>query len=235
VAFLAAFAAVYNNALNLLRPPTMTYVTANTATAAAVLLVGHRMGLDATAMGTSPRQLRSGARWGIAAATCIGGALAVVAGHPRTSRLLDDRRADVATAEFLRWVGLRIPFGTVLLEEVAFRGVLYAALRTRWSPPAATAGSSVLFGVWHLVPALHAVESNAPSAPLRVKVAAAVAGMGATTAAGTVLCDLRQRSGGILAPAVAHLAANTLFAAAAWRRWRPRSSAGRSAGVRRIL
>lgn len=225
LAGLVAAAATYNNALNLLRPSasTVQYVVGNTVAAAAVVAAGHRMGLDAGAMGISRAHRRSGALWSARAVAAVAAGVAAIAAVPTTTGLLDDRRADVEPAEFWRWIGLRIPLGTVLLEEVTFRGVLYGALASRLSPAAAAAGSSVVFGLWHVVPAVRTLEINVPEAPPRAKAAAAAGGVAATTVGGLALCVLRQRSGGILAPAAAHLACNVLFASAAWRRWRSRA------------
>jgi len=64
--------------------------------------------------------------------------------------------ASITSADLLRAILVRVPFGTVLLEEVAFRGVLPALLGTdgqrwRWRP---VLGASVLFGLFHLFSAL---------------------------------------------------------------------------------
>ena len=218
---LTVFLSAYNNVLNLFRPTAASYVAANTLTAAGLLAAGRRLGLDAEALGVGRRQLPSAARWSAAALAVIGAALGGVAAHPRSRRLLDDRRAaGVDRRQALAWLGLRIPLGTVLLEEVAFRGVLYGVLATRSSPAAAAAGSSVVFGVWHVLPALQTLQVNAPDAGARAKVAAVAGAGAATTGVGLVLCAVRRASGGLVAPAVAHLAANTLFAAAAIARHR---------------
>lgn len=222
LAGLVAVAAAYNNALNLVRPsaPTAQYVVGNTAAAAAMVIAGRRMGLDAAAMGLSRAQWRGGAAWAAGSVATVGALVAAVAAMPATTGLLDDRRAEMEPAEFWRWIGLRIPLGTVLLEEVTFRGVLYGALGSRWCQPAAAAGSSAVFGLWHVVPAMRTLEINVPGAASRAKAAAAASGVAATTLAGMALCVLRERSGGILAPTAAHLASNVLFATAAWRRCR---------------
>jgi membrane protease YdiL (CAAX protease family) len=47
---------------------------------------------------------------------------------------------------------LRIPVGTVAWEEIAFRGVLQAALRRVLAEPAAIAVGSAVFGLWHIRP-----------------------------------------------------------------------------------
>jgi membrane protease YdiL (CAAX protease family) len=105
-------------------------------------------------------------------------------------------------------------------EEVAFRGVLLADLRRFVPPPAATAASCALFGIWHVRPALGALRANdLVEGPVATTGAVALACLG-TAAGGVVLTWLRTRSGSLLAPALLHLATNsvgTLAAAAAFR------------------
>ena len=48
-----------------------------------------------------------------------------------------------------------IPFGTVVLEEIAFRSVLWGMLARHQPQWAVLATTSVLFGLWHVLPALH--------------------------------------------------------------------------------
>jgi membrane protease YdiL (CAAX protease family) len=108
-----------------------------------------------------------------------------------------------------------IPLGTVVFEEVAFRGVLWGLVRDRHGTVWATAVSSVLFGCWHVLPSLRLGEVNpavaavvGPGAGGR---ALAVAGAVVfTTVAGVLLCELRRRSGSLLAPVALHWAVNGL-------------------------
>lgn len=88
-----------------------------------------------------------------------------------------------------------VPLSTVVLEEVAFRGVLWGLLAHDIGPHPATAVSAALFGLWH-VP------------PHRARPAAVAGTVLFTAAAGVVLGELRHRTGGILAPAALHWAAN---------------------------
>jgi membrane protease YdiL (CAAX protease family) len=112
-------------------------------------------------------------------------------------RLFADRRMAGVDARGTAWqVLVRIPLGTVVLEEVAFRGVLPELL----SPVAA----SVLFGLWHVVPTVKTLDINGlPRSPALVGGAVA-----ATTVVGLVLCWLAAATGGVLAPALVHAAAN---------------------------
>ena len=108
-----------------------------------------------------------------------------------------------------------IPLGTVIPEEFAFRGVLWGLLRRRSGRWTATVVSSVLFGFWHVAPALaggaanQAVDEAVGGGPLGVLVRVAGTVL-FTAAAGVVFCELRVRSGSLLAPMLAHWSVNGL-------------------------
>ena len=78
-----------------------------------------------------------------------------------------------------------------------------------------TVVSSALFGAWHVLPSLRLHEVN-PAVADRVgtgPVARVLAVAGAVTftaLAGVVLCELRRRSGSLLAPIGLHWAVNGL-------------------------
>jgi uncharacterized protein len=75
-------------------------------------------------------------------------------GFPATHGLFEDRRVgEHSTVAMLYEVFVRIPFGTVLLEEVAFRGVLLGQLGSRLHWRVGLLVSSLLFGLWHVLPA----------------------------------------------------------------------------------
>jgi uncharacterized protein len=111
---------------------------------------------------------------------------------------------------------VRIPVGTVLWEEVAFRGVLQAALRRMMPEPAAIAVTSGVFGLWHIRPTAGALRVNGLAGDRRRATAGVLAGVAATTAAGAFLSWLRERSGRLAAPVLLHLAANSGGLVAAW-------------------
>jgi membrane protease YdiL (CAAX protease family) len=116
---------------------------------------------------------------------------------------------------------LRVPIGTVLLEEAAFRGVLFALLLRRYRRLPAAALSSVLFGLWHVLPSLHlSTDKPAFTAVFGTgQLGAAVADLGTvlfTAAAGVLLCELRRRSSSLLAPMGLHWATNALGYLAAY-------------------
>jgi uncharacterized protein len=195
--------------------PPHTMLVAGPLGAALLLLVGRLGGLGADEMGLGRRSWRRGAAY---AAVCVAAVAAVYVAAvlvPATRpALLDERyRVDPAAAVLTAFVW--IPIGTVLFEEVAFRGVLWGLLCSNRGATRATFVSSVLFGVWHVLPSLRLNEVNpaitglvGPGASGR---ALAVAGAVTFTAlAGVVLCELRRRSGSLLAPFGLHWAVNGL-------------------------
>lgn len=157
-----------------------------------------------------------GALWaltliGIVAAVYIMGALL-----PFTRELFaDSRLSHLSGLEVADRMLLRVPIGTVLLEEMAFRGVLFALLMRQFGRVRAAVLSSVLFGLWHVLPSLHlSTEKPAFHTVLgNSQFGAAVADLGAvlfTAAAGILLCELRGRSRSLLAPMGLHWATNAL-------------------------
>ncbi|MFH9002830.1 lysostaphin resistance A-like protein [Streptomyces afghaniensis] len=197
------------------------YVPTCVAAAAVLLVIARWDGLTRADLGLDTVALYRGLRW---SAVLVGAVLAVFLvglALPVTREAFEDERAAGLTMGELLWrVLVRVPVGTVLLEEMAFRGVLWAMVRRRHGTAWATAVSSVLFGLWHVLPSRGLSRANAAAAVLgtgpagtALSVAAAVV---ATTAAGVGLCELRRRSGSLLAPAALHWALNGFGYVMAW-------------------
>jgi membrane protease YdiL (CAAX protease family) len=207
------------NLLNNLLVP-RAYVLTCVAATGLLLSVARRDGLSWSEIGLDRASLRSGLRWSAALLAVVLLGVAVAAALPVTRPAFVDARAAglSGTAVLVRTL-VRIPLGTALLEEVAFRGVLYAMLARRHGVRAAVLGSSLLFGLWHVLPSLGLRDGNAAvgslfgTGPEAAVAAAAVAG---TAAAGLVFCEVRRRSGGLLAPFALHWALNSVTLAAAW-------------------
>ncbi|RAY10812.1 CPBP family intramembrane metalloprotease [Actinomadura craniellae] len=192
------------------------YVLTSLVTTGALLVLLRSAGLGWEQAGLGRAAVRRGLAWALPLIVAVAVCYLVCALLPATRDLFLDRRVgDAGPGRLAFEVLVRIPVGTVLLEEVAFRGVLYALVRSEHGTAWATAVSSALFGLWHLLPAAGLSTAN----PLFTrtfgagspgKLAAVAAAVAATTLAGTVLCELRRRSGSLLAPAALHWAANGL-------------------------
>lgn len=201
--------------------PHHTMLVAGPAGAALLLLVARRAGLSRAEVGLAA--WKRGAVYAAVGGAALAVVYAVAAVLPGTRAAFDDQRyqTDVGMAALTAFVV--IPLGTVLFEEVAFRGVLWGLVCVTRGPTTATAVSSVLFGLWHVLPSLRLNRANPAVADLvgagRAGQAMAVTGAVLFTAlAGVLLCELRRRSGSLLAPAGLHWAANglgVLIAAAA--------------------
>lgn len=214
--------AAWNNAVVTRLPGhPASYVVANVAAAALLLAAARATGLSWEELGLARRRLPSGARWGAACLALVAAGYVAALAVPAVRPLLTDARiAGLDGGEVAYWVLVRIPLGTVLWEEVAFRGVLLAALIRALPLRAAIAVSAAVFGIWHVRPTLSALAVNdLADGPLLTFLAVLLACL-ATAVAGVALTWLRLRSGSLLAPALLHLAANslgTLAAAAALR------------------
>jgi membrane protease YdiL (CAAX protease family) len=189
------------------------------AAAALLVALARREGCSWTALGLGRESLGSGLRWaGALVAAVLLGYLVAVALPPTRQAFADTRATSLSGAALLWHLLVRIPLGTALLEEVAFRGVVYAMVERRRGVRAAVVGSSLLFGLWHVLPSLGLRRANAAVADVLGSgpAGAVVAAVAATTLAGVVFCELRRRSGGLLAPFALHWALNTLGLLVAW-------------------
>ncbi|MGY1736258.1 CPBP family intramembrane glutamic endopeptidase [Geodermatophilus sp. SYSU D00684] len=212
---LAVLLAAWNDLL-VPRLPEQAYAPVNAAATAALLVAARAGGVSSAELGLDPRRLGSGARWGGPCAAVVGAGYATALAVPALRPLLVDARvAGLGPRGLAARVLVRIPVGTVLWEEVAFRGVLPPVLRRVLPPGRATAAAAALFGLWHVAPTLEGLGLNGRGAdPVRRAGAVAAACLG-TAGAGALFTWLRERSGSLLAPALLHLAANDLGALAA--------------------
>jgi uncharacterized protein len=192
-----------------------------TCVAAAALLVAlaRRDGCSWSALGLGRESLEPGLRWaGALVAAVLLGYLVAVALPATRQAFADTRATSLSGAALLGHLLVRVPLGTALLEEVAFRGVVYAMVERRRGVRAAVVGSSLLFGLWHVLPSLGLRRANAAVADVLGSgpAGAVVAAVAATTLAGVVFCELRRRSGGLVAPFALHWALNALGLLVAW-------------------
>jgi hypothetical protein len=217
----------YNNALGLHRWHREGYVPLNACATVAALAAARASGLTAADLGLGRGRWLPG-RAGCAMAAAVGAGWLLTAAVPATRPLLRDKRITGLNGRAVAYQALvRIPVGTVLWEEIAFRGVLQAALRRVMPQPAAVAVASLAFGIWHVRPTAEALGVNGLTGDRRRAVAGVAAGVAATTVGGALFSGLRARSGSLTAPVLLHLATNCAGLVAAWAAARPPAAGGR--------
>jgi membrane protease YdiL (CAAX protease family) len=194
------------------------------ACAAVLLAIARLSGLSWAELGLGPGTWRRGLQWAGVVTGAVALVLTVGAALPLTRGVFRDSRYHLDWGDALLTAFVLIPVGTVLVEEIAFRGVLWGLLRRWIGTPLATAVSSALFGLWHVLPSLGlAADNEAIGATIgrgRSGQVVTIAGTVLFTAlSGVVFCELRRRSGSVLASAGLHWAVNglsVLAAAAVW-------------------
>jgi membrane protease YdiL (CAAX protease family) len=188
-------------------PGGLVRTVANLVVAAALLLLARWRSLNAGALGLARRDVRSGIVVGSAAFLAIAAVIVVAAVIPGSHGHFHAAGTRVgATQAWLRAL-IYIPFGTVVVEEIAFRGLILGALRPFARPSRAVLLSALLFGLWH-VPDVARSSSEPWLASLGV--------FAATAAAGVAFAWLRLRSRSLIAPAMAHVATNSVAFLVAW-------------------
>jgi uncharacterized protein len=221
VAALAAVLAVLAGAALLIKSgPVGTGLVAGPLIAGLLVFLARRAGLSWDDLGLARRRLRRGAGWAALAVAVVAAVYLVAIAFPGLRAVFLDVRYRLDADSALLKALLLIPLSTILLEEIAFRGVLFGLLHQRQRATWALGFSSVLFGLWHVFPSLP--DSGFPYLPAN-EFAAIATVVGITALLGLLLCELRRRSGSLLAAAAGHWAANglgVLLTALVWS-WYP--------------
>jgi membrane protease YdiL (CAAX protease family) len=202
--------------------PPRLHLPATLAASTALTAFALRQGASLEDLGMAPADVPRGILYGLAAGLPLGAAIggSAVAGISRdfysvyTRESISGHSPRRAAFE----VFLRAPAGTALLEEVLFRGAMVAIFSSRRSPQSVAAITSILFGLWHIPPALrHSLPATERQVRPLDEIATWVVGsVVTTTAGGLFLSWLRRRSRSTIAPWIAHAAANGGGIAAAW-------------------
>ncbi|AEA25023.1 Abortive infection protein [Pseudonocardia dioxanivorans CB1190] len=193
------------------------YIPWNLAVAALLVVVARGCGVTWADLGLSRATVRRGLGVGAIAFAAVAVLYLVALAIPATREAFQDSRAAGPLGAMLFAALIRIPLGTAVLEEVAFRGVLPGLVGGSWWRR--TLVSSGLFGLWHVLPSIGMAGANAA-------VAASVGGWGTvatcaaavvgTAAAGVLLSAWRRWGGHLVTPVLAHVATNSLGVLIAW-------------------
>jgi membrane protease YdiL (CAAX protease family) len=125
------------------------------------LVIARAAGTTWTAMGLRPDRAVRGLKVGGVVSGVIAAAIIVAIAIPQTRELfLDDRIIDASVASVLFQALIRVPLATALYEEVLFRGIVFGMLMHRGKPLTAGILTSVLFGLWHILPTLDTIQMN---------------------------------------------------------------------------
>lgn len=198
--------------------PSWSYVPWNLTVAVALVLVARRA-VTSQQMGFT--EWGRGTAWGGVLFVLTAGVLALGLTMPVFNEMYHDRRVGSGVVTWLYQAFIRIPLGTAVLEETAFRAVLPALFAARWGVLRGCIAASLCFGVWHVLPALGLTEVN----PVATRVfgtgvagvaAAVVFAVVATAFAGLWWCWIRYRARSVLATMIAHVGSNSVAYTIAW-------------------
>jgi membrane protease YdiL (CAAX protease family) len=195
--------------------PRHTGLVAGPLVALMLVLIARRAGLSWRDLGMSRRTLIPGLKYAVGAVGAVAVVYAVGIALPLTRPAFQDVRYHLHPGAALITAFIVVPLGTVLLEEVAFRGVLLGLINRHRGATWASITSSVLFGCWHILPSLRLNHANQAvgatvGAGTTGRVLAVLGAVVFTALAGLLLCELRRRSGSLLAAAALHWATNGL-------------------------
>jgi membrane protease YdiL (CAAX protease family) len=192
--------------------PGWTYIPWNLAIAALIVLLA-RSEVSMFDMGFA--RWRRGAAWGGVLFVLTTGALLLALAMPAFHQMYHDRRVQAGVGTWLYQSLIRIPLGTAVLEETAFRAVLPGLFVARNGLWKGCLIASTWFGLWHVLPALHLSHLNPTLTGLlgsgtTGQIAGVVLGVVGTVVAGLWWCWVRYRSGSVLATMIAHVATNSV-------------------------
>jgi membrane protease YdiL (CAAX protease family) len=221
--------------------PGQVHVVTGPLAALLLLVLARVAGLSWQELGLGQETLVRGAQVGVVAALCVAIVYSVAVAIPFTRNAFRDARYSIGARAAFYTALVAIPLGTVLFEEVAFRGVLWGLLVQDLGVVPATILSAGLFGVWHVLPATalarthtsvqgRSADGKNSAGPRRITITV-LATMAFTALAGIVFAELRRRSGSLVAPIALHWATNGLGVLASARVWAMSGGKADASGV----
>ena len=186
--------------------PAKYHLYLNISITALAILLGFSFGLNLEQMGLALNKILPGIFVAIAAVAIIVVFTSIVATIPVLRRFfLGDNLARASGKLITYEATIRVPFGTALIEEVIFRGVLLGLLLQHNSAAVAILLSAIIFGLWHIFPTIAMLENNKILAKAnkdlkRRKYGSIIGVIIITASAGVVFAWLRIISNSVLAP-----------------------------------
>lgn len=191
------------------------YISAGLATTGGLALVAWRHGLTATDIGLGRSTWVTGLIWSLGIVLVVGAVIGIAGSIPRLRRLFADERITHASGlTTARRVLLDIPFGTVAIEEFAFRGVLFALIDVNFGTVQAIIATSILFGLWHIGPSLEMHDAHAETSGASWPTVLSTVFF--TGLSGVGFAFLRVLTGSLFPPSALHWAANGTGVVVGW-------------------
>lgn len=209
---------VYNVIINKYLPQKWHLLFALSLSVGLIWWVVNFSDLTLESLSTRIGSIVPGLIYGTVAYVIISLAIASTIFIPAAKGFLNDKRViRLSTRQFLYKTLVNLPIGTVFLEEVVFRGVMLALLMQEFSTLNSVLISSLLFGLWHIIPAYTSVVTNDALNKMKKPAIPVVAGtVFITFLAGIGFSWLRLASGSLIAPMMAHFATNSGGLIASW-------------------
>lgn len=179
--------------------PSKYHLLINSIVAVLAISIGHYAGLSFDDMGLGVHFILSGM---VVAGICSVAVMLLIAigsiliPDSVLHKLTPDRISKPSKVAYE--TAVRIPLSTALSEEVLFRGVLLGVFMQITTPLMSILSSSLIFGIWHIGPALR--DFNKISV-VPIVIATAIAGM--------FFCWLQFVSNSIIAPWLVHWTINS--------------------------
>lgn len=187
------------------------FVAAGALLVAASLLAARGLNLDRRELGLDGGTSRG---IGVGALAGAGAALVGVIAYRLAPSVIGapivyEPLANVSNIELVTHIGVLLPLGTVIPEEVAFRGTLLGALvRDRVSRVAIT-DSAATFALWHVTVAWSTLGHTV--IPVVLVIPAMIGALAVVFAGGVVLAALRMATGSLATTVAAHWVFNAVI------------------------
>jgi membrane protease YdiL (CAAX protease family) len=191
------------------------YVAAALFTTAGLVLVAWVHDLSMAQLGLAWSTWIPGLLWSLAIVLVVGAVIGLAGSMRRTRHLFaDERITEVSGLTTARRALVDIPFGTVLIEEFAFRGVLLALTIDMYGTVGGVALTSFLFGLWHISPSLEMHESH--TATSGSVVPTVISTVVFTALGGVMFAVLRLYTQSLFPPSALHWAMNGTGVVVGW-------------------
>ena len=194
--------------------PVRYHLFLNIGISVVAIMLGLAFGLSYTNMGISPKHVLPGFYVAVAATAVIVTVTLFISVIPPLRRFFLGGDLAKASGKLIAYeAAIRIPFGTALVEEILFRGVLFGLFMVHYNSIVAIVASSIIFGLWHIFPTINSLEHNkimaAKTRGLKKRKFGAISGTVLITgSAGLIFAWLRLIAGSIIAPWLVHWSIN---------------------------